>query len=281
MLKGMDSALAVRAVSRGRGNGASGLYRRRRRRDAHHGDLRQGRRHGAGCLRPFHRRRAGRPPWSDRCSLPVPGHPGGPAVFEPGRQALVRRPARSRGLRDHADAAGSVRRSTTDARSGCCSSTTACRWWSGSPTGACRCRSSSRRARRTCGPIASPRCRRPSPARHERDRRCHPQRHLSPGPGRAQTARAVQRRSGRLFARAPRPLHRDLAAVRPALHPADQLPALRRPLRRLRAPGDRRGRQLFHFRRAGRRHHPQFAARRCRRRVGRRHGICRRCRRTT
>ena len=65
-----------------------------------------------------------------------------------------------------------------------------------------------------------------------------------PPTGHAQAARAVHRRAGRLFARAPASLHRDRARARPALHPADQLPALRRALHRLRRAGDPGERRL-------------------------------------
>ena len=195
--------------------------------------------------------------WSDRCSPPFLG-------IQVDRQSLNLDARRSfgalhdPGLRDHADAAGSVRGvlPTPD-------------------------RAAARAPRRAGGGISNRRMplpfiiqestadladpdriaarQRPSPARHERDRRFHSQRHLSPRPGRAQTARAVQRRSGRLFARAPRSLH-HLAAVRPRFILLTNYQR-RGPLRRLRAPGDRRRRQLFHFRRAGGRHHPEFAAR--------------------
>ena len=98
-----------------------------------------------------------------------------------------------------------------------------------------------------------------SVARHEPDRRCDRQRHLPAAAGHAQAARSVHRRAGRLLARAPAPLHGDRARARPALHPADQLSALRRALHRLRRAGDPGGRRLSGLRRARRRDHAQPA----------------------
>ena len=75
-------------------------------------------------------------------------------------------------------------------------------------------------------------------------RRRHRQRHLAHQRPRAGAAGAVHRRARRLQPAAALPLHRHAPRILPALRAADQLPALRRALLRLRTPGDRRGRRV-------------------------------------
>ena len=92
------------------------------------------------------------------------------------------------------------------------------------------------RARRRAGPWRAFGCRTRaafSDAASRQGRRRDRRRHLGLPRGRAAAPRAVRRGAGRLFAAAPRALHRHRLALGPALDPAHQLSPLCRPVRPL------------------------------------------------
>ena len=135
------------------------------------------------------------------------------AIAQPGRPALVRRPARSRRLRHHADPSGAVRATTTAASSALLLQHHRVPVVVGI---------SDRRiplpfvieestADLSHGPDRRAAVDLPD-ARPEPHRRRHRQRHLAAGAGRARAAGAVHRRARRLQPAAPPPLHRDPAA---------------------------------------------------------------------
>ncbi len=246
---------------------------------AHHQDLRQGRPDPARRLRAVLPRRGARR--AGRRVLSVPRHRRHARGAQSRCPAGVRRAARPRRVRHDADPARAVRRilpapdrpaRPAPRRAG------GGRHQRPPHAAALRDRGEHRRhpprpGDRAAGGLPA--------ARHEPDRRCHRERHLPLAARRAQAARAVHRGARRLLGRAPAPLHRDRARARPALHPADQLPALRRALRRVRRARDRRDRRVRELRRARRTWSRRTVASATSRRAGAGRAICRRCPPTT